>query len=761
MEGHDGDSSSSASPELPNRSKSERASLNRKVWNLPSIKEKLQDRLIEAQEALLLQSKERNAIYSGTRSRTDFCNGGLKESKHDVPPSPQLTHAAAYGRRVSSVMGTQDMPEAKRQSLPLNLKVASSGSLAGHAPADHTSASRLSVPSSFGDESSLSGRVRANTLDNLTPTVAGNIRTVLSDFRQAYMGIDWFTVQEKRRQFSLLFFIEELYYWCYAGYIVTVILIGALVMWLLEPHGAFSLPQALYTSASCVSQSGLAVVDWSKQSTSTYVISFFLIILGSTSLLHMVPVVLRQNSFRMQAKMSSWQKYNKAGSGDGITVTAFRRYNSDPGVPEPFVHHHNHDGHRESAQRWHMPKDESIEEAKKNKKNQCTSHALERSHRLEYKALAKVLKIMAAYWIGVHALGILIIYCYLLCHGPVQETFRKEGLHPFPHALYLTVSSFQNNGLVLTPSSVMDYVNSPVLLTTVGTLILLGNTGLPIMVRYLAYTWSQQQRPQSEHKRVLDFLLEHPRRCFTHMFPAVHTLWLLLVVVALNIIGTVVLLVQDWDSPAFKGLHAGGKIGNALFQTVSTRTAGMNSINIAQLSQGTTFFMAVMMYFSTTPTVVTMRLSAAAHELDITGRVEGVEEAVITAENSLKGQARRYLTQDATYLLVICFLICCLEQDSFARAAKHPSPDSDGIYTDFGFFKVLFEILSAYGTCGLSLGFENQTFSFSGVWCGASQMLLVFTMILGRLRGLPDSIDASVRMAMPSSEEEANDFVRF
>lgn len=67
------------------------------------------------------------------------------------------------------------------------------------------------------------------------------------------------------------------------------------------------------------------------------------------------------------------------------------------------------------------------------------------------------------------------------------------------------------------------------------------------------------------------------------MFPAVHTLWLLLVVVALNIIGTVVLLVQvramgkalhlkkdwpplcqDWDSPAFKGLHAGGKIGNAL-----------------------------------------------------------------------------------------------------------------------------------------------------------------------------------------------------
>ncbi|CAJ1399561.1 unnamed protein product [Effrenium voratum] len=173
--------------------------------------------------------------------------------------------------------------------------------------------------------------------------------------------------------------------------------------------------------------------------------------------------------------------------------------------------------------------------------------------------------------------------------------------------------------------------------------------------------------------------------------------------------------------------------------------------------------MAVMMYFSTTPTVVTMRLSAAQHELDITGRVEGVEEDVLKGENSLKGQARRYLTQDATYLVVICFLICCLEQDNFSRAAKYPSPDSDGIYTDFGFFKVLFELLSAYGTCGLSLGFENQTFSFSGVWSEASQMLLVFTMLLGRLRGLPDSIDASVRVAMVAEEakEEDCDFVRF
>lgn len=44
--------------------------------------------------------------------------------------------------------------------------------------------------------------------------------------------------------------------------------------------------------------------------------------------------------------------------------------------------------------------------------------------------------------------------------GEIQERFRAEGLHPLTHALYLTVSAFQNNGLVMTPSSVMDFARS-------------------------------------------------------------------------------------------------------------------------------------------------------------------------------------------------------------------------------------------------------------------------------------------------------------
>jgi len=761
-------SSASSSPLLRNKS----GSLN--VWKIPSLRQKLKDHLITAQEALLQQSEERHEIYSAGNA------GKRKDSKAPtmLPPpreSPEANTRRDVSRRASSVLQVQDMAAEKRDALePLWPKP--SGQSSGgkeQSTEDLSCSARMSHGEASPETGTSSRLVRANTLDNLTPTVARNMRNVLSDFRKAYayMGIDWYTVQKKKQKVSLLFFVEELYYWCYAAYIVLIIIFGAVLFWY-EPGGKFSFAKALYTSASCVSQSGLAVVDWSKQSARTYIISFFLILLGSASLLHLMPVLLRQSSFRMQAKMASWQKFQEEHDHQSRILSSGKlmslpRSLSDPVVPETYVHQINHDGHAQGAVRW-APRQVSMEDGVPGcpRKGTC-SRALARKHRMEYKALGKVLKIMLGYWFVSHALGTLVFYLYFkLGHGEIQEKFREEGLRPIHHALYLSVSSFQNNGLVMTPSSVMDFVRSPILLTTIGALIILGNTGLPIMVRLIAAIWRRSTRPYSETRKVLDFLMEHPRRCFTHMLPAVHTMWLMLVVVGLNVLGTIVILIQDFHSPAFKGLHAHEILGNAFFQTVSTRTAGMNSINIAQLSQGTTFFMAVMMYFSTTPTVVTMRLSAATHELDITGRVEGVEETVLTgSENSLKGQARRYLTQDATYLVVICFLICCFEQNNFARAAKDPSPDSDGIYTDFGFFKVLFELLSAYGTCGLSLGYENQTFSFSGVWSEASQLLLVFTMILGRLRGLPDSIDASVRAAMTTDDdgvkEEDYDFVHF
>lgn len=632
---------------------------------------RLHEKLLDTQEALLRETDERNAMFSPVVSP------GPRRTSDASPLSGPL-------RRTSS----RDSRPSLRKS---------------------NSDSELSFCMGVGDK------------DDMAEENEGMFKRGLSRERflekiekgLSYMGIDWYTHSTHNREFSLVFFVSNRYYWCYTAYINFIIFLGGVLLWWFEPNGRFTFVQALYSSAASVSQSGLAVVNWSEQSFSTHVISFGLILMGSASLLLMVPVALRRWAFQRQAVMRR-------------TSLAQR-----PSVTSP------------------------------NPGRGRYSSSLSERHRLEYKALGKILRIMIGYWLTVHCLGWLIFFSYMsFGEGEIQAQFEKEGLSSQYHAAYLTVSAFQNNGLVTTPSSVTHFAQSPILLNTIAALILCGNTALPIMVRLIAVCWERLATEGTEGKEVLRFILQHPRRCFTHMFPAVHTLWLLLVVVVLTGWQTVVFLWEDWDSSAVGGMTPSVKFWNALFQAVSARTAGMNSVNLAYLSQGTTLAIAISMFVATTPTTVTMRFSAHTHpedpqhpELDITGRAEGIEEDVIQVNNSLRSQARRYLTQDITYLVIIIFFICCIEKEQFQSSATQGFQGSDGIYADFTFFKVLFELISAYGTCGLSLGFRNEPWSFSGEWQPSSQFLLIIAMILGRLRGLPDSIDPSVRVAMLPRED--------
>lgn len=692
---------SSSSQPYGNRSKSAPASQYRDdsaVVKRPSIvpkfSKKLKDRLCEAQANLVKQDEQRRKSFTkGALSKTDLVaqEGSVRPDAPKKRPTLTRSLTESSAQRSGSGQGGDIEDELPRR--------VSSGKL----------------------------RARRGSFSHAVGSVGMKLQSV---------GREWYEVEVKRNKLNGLLLVQNLYYWCYTGYIVGLVTLGGLAMWIADPE-TFTFTMAFFSSACCVSQSGLAVVDWSKQSTPTYVISFLLIIGGSAPLLHMAPVLLRRSSFREQAKV--------AGRSGG---TRFRRTNTiDSNTSDRECTPFSSEGD--------MGRDRLISNDT-DLSNPAPGGSPTDS--LEYQALGQILLIMIGYWVTVHVLFIVAFYCYFVyVPGKFQDQLREEKIHGLSHAAYLTVSSFQNNGLVITPSSLMDFSKQPIPLLMVSALIILGNTGLPLAVRFIAWVLERTAPRNSSRKRALRYLLQHPRRCFTHMFPRTHTLWLLLVVVVLNALETVIILTQDASGPAFKGLDDWEGVVNAFFQSVSARTAGLNSVNIAELSQGTTFTLVVMMYLATTPTVVTMRLSVAENEdqaeVDITGKAEGVEEDVLTGDDSLRGQARRYLSQDVTYLVLILFLICVCEKEQFEVAARKVSPDSDGIYFDFSFFKVLFEVVSAYGTCGLSLGYQNQTASFSGVWSPASQYLLVIAMLLGRCRGLPDSIDPSVKLSLRAVED--------
>lgn len=78
-----------------------------------------------------------------------------------------------------------------------------------------------------------------------------------------------------------------------------------------------------------------------------------------------------------------------------------------------------------------------------------------------------------------------------------------------------------------------------------------------------------------------------------------------------------------------------------------------------------------------------------------------------------------------TWLFFFIFLICAIE---YRRMAP--------VDPNITIFKIIFEVISAFGAVGLTLGYPNVASSFATVLSPASKTILVITMLMGRHRGL-------------------------
>lgn len=77
-------------------------------------------------------------------------------------------------------------------------------------------------------------------------------------------------------------------------------------------------------------------------------------------------------------------------------------------------------------------------------------------------------------------------------------------------------------------------------------------------------------------------------------------------------------------------------------------------------------------------------------------------------------------------------------------------------------FNIIFEVVSAYGTVGISTGLPNAAYSFSGGWYTGSKLVLCVVMLRGRHRGLPVALDRAVRLPREQlhREEEEDHRIR-
>jgi Trk-type K+ transport system membrane component len=360
-------------------------------------------------------------------------------------------------------------------------------------------------------------------------------------------------------------------------------------------------------------------------------------------------------------------------------------------------------------------------------------------HRDERDALSLLLKLSIAYWVGFTSIGFFFMGFYQQ-FGPGKADMR--GLSPWWTALFHTSSAFANNGLALWQDNVVPMRNHPFLLVIMGSLIVVGNTGFPVAFRVFVYLVSVVsgklgRRGQKTH-RLTQYILKYSRRISVQIYPAKQTLFLFVFIIATTSIMYVVIMASDWST--FPGMTPTQKVFNYWFQVMATRTGGFSSIDVGKLAAGTLVLFAVMMYIGVIPGAVALRSSRSPPGLEELATAEqmahdlGREKRRQKKQNAMF-QLKRLILFDSTWLYAPWFLIAAIE------SKRYRAESASGNFT---IFKIFFEIASAYGTVGLTMGYTGVVYSFCGVWSTLSKFITCVVMMMGRHRSFPDRIDQAL-----------------
>lgn len=164
---------------------------------------------------------------------------------------------------------------------------------------------------------------------------------------------------------------------------------------------------------------------------------------------------------------------------------------------------------------------------------------------IEYRSLKSLALILTCYFWGFTLFGIVCLTPWIYTTDTYGSIVTADGQGRAWWGIFTANSAFTDLGYTLTPDSMISFATAiwPLLLMTF--LIIIGNTGFPIMLRIVIWVTSKYVPRESGIWEELKFLLDHPRRCFTLLFPAKATWWLFWILVILNGVDLLFFIILD------------------------------------------------------------------------------------------------------------------------------------------------------------------------------------------------------------------------
>ncbi|KAL1955096.1 hypothetical protein VTO42DRAFT_9030 [Malbranchea cinnamomea] len=356
---------------------------------------------------------------------------------------------------------------------------------------------------------------------------------------------------------------------------------------------------------------------------------------------------------------------------------------------------------------------------------------------IEYRSLRLLAKITGGYYLLFNLLGAILLVIWIHKSNIKYRGYLEEiAVNPTWWAFYSSMTTFNNLGFTLTPDSMIHFRDAtfPMLLMTV--LMWIGNTAYPCLLRLLIWTAFKLAPKNSAIREPLNFLLDHPRRCYTLLFPSGPTWALFATLVLLNGIDVVLFMILDLHNSEVTTIRSGWhRFCAALFQSTSTRTTGTVTFSVSKLHPAVQLSIVVMMYISAYPIAMSVRKTNTYEESSLGIYSSPEEEVDENKRVSYLGlHIKKQLAFDLWYVFLGVFIVV------IAEGGKVESPEDP----DFSVFAIIFECVSAYGNVGMSMGHRSVNTALAGKCTVVSKLVFCALMIRGRHRELPYELDRAI-----------------
>lgn len=298
------------------------------------------------------------------------------------------------------------------------------------------------------------------------------------------------------------------------------------------------------------------------------------------------------------------------------------------------------------------------------------------------EGIVRLVRKVIIYALVIESTGAMLLAIRFAYDMPIGQAIYKGIFHG--------VSFFNNAGFDIMGDyrSLVDYVGDPLVNIVTMLLIVLGGIGFVVLADLVELR--KLRRKLSLHSKVV-----------------------LTMSGVLIVVGAAIIFIFEYTNEATLGsLHLGEKLLAAFMQSVSPRTAGVNSVDVAGLRQATQFFIVILMFIGASPgstgggiktTTFTALLGA------VVTMIRGKEDVVLFRYRLAQERVFKALT-----VTLFAFLLVMVATMILATTEDHQ------------FLMILFEVTSAFGTVGLTMGLTTQLTL-------AGKIIIIVMMFIGRL----------------------------